>query len=157
MPSFIAGGYTATWNSLALGQAADGYRISHQVFKQLVTGDTYAEAPQEAIYRGAEATIQFTLVEFGEGGIQSIKWPYSATKWQIGTVGRADVISAIAKTLVLTAVAGTPAAASPATLTAGYAILHENFPVEVLYAPKLREVPLRMRLYPDSGVLAVET
>jgi hypothetical protein len=155
--AFIAGGYTATWNALAVGQIADGIRLIHQFFKRLVSGDAYAESPQDAIYRGAELAIAFRLMEFDAAAIQTIKWPYAATKWDISTVGRADVGSSLAKSLVLTAVAGTPAAATPATATFSKAILHENFPVEVLYAPDLREVPLRMRIYPTSGVLGVET
>lgn len=155
---FIAGGYTATWNSQALGQAAAGYRLSHEVFRRLVRGDTYAETPQDGIYRGAEVSLAFTMIEYDAAGLQGIKWPYNvSTKWTVGTVGRADVAGSLAKALVLTAVAGTPAAATPATLTLTLSILHENFPVEVLFAPDLREIPLRMRVYPSSGVFGVET
>lgn len=155
--AFISGGYTATWNSLAMGQAADGYRLSHQVFKRIITGDTYAESPQDAVYRGAEASIQFTLIAYDSAAVQTLKWPYSATKWQIGTVGTTDQGSSLVKSLILTAVAGTPASATPATATFAQAILHESFPVEVLFAPNLRELPIRMRLYPSSGLIGVET
>lgn len=155
--SFIAGGYTATWNTAALGQAAAGYRLSHEVFRRLVRGDTYAESPQDGIYRGAEVSLAFTMIEYDAAGLQAIKWPYSASKWTLGTVGRTDVGGSLAKSLVLTAIAGTPAATVPATLTLTLSILHENFPVEVLFAPDLREIPLRMRVYPSSGVFGVET
>ena len=154
---FIAGGYTATWNSLALGQTADGYRLTHQVFKRLITGDTYAETPQDAVYRGAEVSLAFRLIEYDAAAVQTMKWPYNATKWTIGTVGTIDVGSSLVKSLVLTAVAGTTAATVPATITASKAILHENFPIEILLAPDLREVPMRLRLYPTAGVFAVET
>ena len=155
--SFIAGQYTATWNALAIGQTADGLRLIHQVFKRLVTGDSYAEAPQDAIYRGADLAISFRLIEYDAAAVQTLKWPYSATKWQIGTVGTADVGSSLAKQLVMTAVAGTPAATTPATATFPKSILHENFPVEVLFAPDLREVPIRLRVYPVAGLLGTET
>ena len=155
--SFIAGGYTAVWNSLSVGQIAAGSRITHQVFKRLISGDAYAESPQDGVYRGGEVVIGFTSLEYDAAAIQTIKWPYSATKWDLGTVGRTDVGSSLAKSLIFTAVAGTPAAATPATMTFAKAILHENFPVEVLYAPDLREVPLRMRVYPVAGILGTET
>lgn len=155
--SFIAGQYTATWNALALGQTADGFRLTHQFFKRLITGDAYAETPQDAIYRGAEASIAARLIEYNAAAVQTLKWPYNATAWTIGTIGRLDVGGALAKSLVLTAVSGTPAAATPATVTAALAILHELFPVEVLFAPDLREVPIRMRIYPNTGVFCVET
>jgi len=155
--SFIAGQYTCTWNALACGQTADGIRLIHQFFKRLVSGDAYADSPQDAILRGAEVTLAMRLIEYDAAAIQTIKWPYSATKWQMGTVGRTDVGQSIAKQLVLTAVAGTPAAATPASITLPLAILHENFPVEVLFAPDLREIPLRMRIYPSSGLFGTET
>lgn len=155
--SFISGGYTATWNSLAIGQTADGYRLTHQVFKRLITGDTYAETPQDAVYRGAEASIAMRLIEYNAAAVETLKWPYSATKWTLGIIGGLDIVTSFVKSLVLTAVASTPAAAAPASLTASKAILHENFPVEILFAPDLREVPMRLRLYPTSGVFAVET
>lgn len=155
--TFIAGGYTATWDGLAIGQTADGYRLTHQIFKRLITGDSYAEAPQDAVYRGGEASLAMRLIEYDAAAVQTMKWPYSATKWTMGVVGRIDVGSSLVKSLVLTAVAGTTAATVPATLTASKSILHENFPVEVLFAPDLREVPMRLRLYPTAGVLAVET
>lgn len=155
--AFIAGGYTAVWNNLALGQAADGYRLQHQFFKRLISGDSYADAPQDAVYRGGELAIAFRLIEFDAAAIQTLKWPYHATKWTLGTVGRTDVGSSLAKILVLTAVAGTPAASTPASITCALSILHENFPVEILYAPDLREIPIRLRVYPNSGVFAVET
>lgn len=155
--SFIAGGYTATWNGLAVGQTADGYRLTHQVFKRLITGDTYAETPQDAVYRGAEASLAMRLIEYNAAAIETMKWPYNGTKWTIGTVGTIDVGSSLVKSLVLTAVAGTTAATVPATFTASKSILHENFPIEILFAPDLREVPMRLRLYPTNGVFAVET
>jgi hypothetical protein len=158
MPTFVAGANTVTWNALALGQTADGIRTIHQFFKRLITGDLMAESPQDAVYRGAEVALQFRLIQYDAAGIQTIKWPYSATKWDIGAVGRTDAGSAIAKSLVMTAVAGTPAATLPATFTALLSVLHENFPVEVLTAPDLKEVPIRLRVYPStSGIFATET
>jgi hypothetical protein len=149
MSNFVAGGYAATWNSLAVGQCADGFRLSHSFFKRLVTGDAMAEAPQDAVYRGAEMFLQMVLIEFNAAAIYSIMWPYGSYL-DPGTVGRMDVKSALAKTLTMTAIAGTPAASSPASLTLELTILAEGFPVELLFAPNLREIPIRLRAYPDD-------
>jgi len=154
---FIAGRYTATFNSLALGQTADGYRLSFQAFKRLVTGDMYAESPQDAIFRGMEMFLAYRLVEYDAAGVESVFWPWDSTIWSMGEVGRMDVASSLVKSMVLTAVSGTPAATSPATFTASKTCLAEGFPVELLYAPDLREVPIRQRIYPTSGVFATET
>lgn len=157
--NIVAGPYTATWNSLACGQSADGFRISHQFFKRLVTGDKFAEAPMDAVYRGAEMFANFRLIEYNAAAIATVMWPYGSFL-TMGQVGRFDITgaSAIAKSLILTAVAGTEAADSPASLTLTQAIIAEGFPVELLFAPDLREVPLRLRIYPsESGVFGSQT
>jgi hypothetical protein len=163
MTKFVAGGYTATWNALALGQAAQGYRLSHQFFKRIITGDSMAESPQDAVYRGAEMHLQCNLIEYMEAGIATIMWPYG-NYLTMGAVGRLDVQAVnntpSVKQMVFTAVAGTPAATalSPATLTLPKCILAEGFPVELLMAPDLKEVPLRMRIYPsEAGVFGTQT
>lgn len=169
--NFVAGQYTATYNSKALGQTADGYRLSHQVFKRMVTGDAGGDTPQDGIYRGMEVMLAFRLIEAAAAGVDELIYPYSATPGTPGTmgvIGRTDVRGSanavtpgvMAKSIVLTALAGTPAANDgPATITLPLAILAENFPVDILYAPDLREVPLRMRVYPTmaTGVFWTET
>lgn len=156
--SFIAGGYTVTYNSNTLGQVANGIRVSHEFFKRLITGDSYAESPQDGVYRGAQMFAEMQLLEYNATGALAAFWPYNATIFTMGTVGRLDVGSSLVKSLVLTAVAGTTAATVPASQTHANAILREGFPVELLYAPDLREVPLSMRLYPNgSGVFGTQT
>lgn len=154
--SFIAGPYTATYKQLALGQTADGFRLTHSFFKRLITGDSYAQSPQDDVYQGAEMFCQFRLIEYNAAGTKAAMWPYG-TYLTMGTVGRVSKQQGLAGSLVLTALAGTPAAGTPATLTFSYAILAEGFPVDLLFAPDLREVPLRMRVYPSSGIFGVET
>lgn len=168
--NFVAGQYTATYNAKALGQTADGYRLSHQVFKRLVTGDAGGDTPQDAIYRGMEVMLSFRLIEALATGVDDLIYPYAATvgtPLSMGVIGRTDVRGnaagdpvPIVKSLILTALAGTPAAEEgPATITMPLSILAENYPVEILYAPDLREVPIRMRIYPATatGVFGTET
>lgn len=149
--SFIAGRYTMTYNALALGQTAEGIRLSHQVFKRLITGDAGGEAKQDAVYRGIDMFLAYQLLEYNAAGALAAMWPYAATLLDMGVIGRLDVGSSIAKSVVMTALAGTPAAAVPATITLPSVILAENFPVELLFAPDLREVPMRQRIYPNSN------
>lgn len=156
--AFIAGTYTATWNSLALGQSEDGYTTSHQFFWDQIRGDAYGETPQDAVYRGGEFDISWRSIDYDAAGIQTAMWPFSATIYTLGVPGRTAIGSSIAKSLILTAVAGTPAATKPATLTLTNAAIKEGFPVELLYAPRLRTVPLRMRVWPSSsGVFGTTT
>jgi hypothetical protein len=157
---FMAGGYTSTWNGLACGQTAQGYRLSHQFFKRIITGDKYGQAPQDAVYQGAEMHIQFNLIEYMEAAIATIMWPYGAYL-TMGVVGRLDVQQSLVKQMLFTAVATTPAAAalSPATLTLPLCMLSEGFPVELLMAPDLKEIPIRMRIYANdtTGVFGTQT
>lgn len=162
MSKFLAGQYTATYNGKALGQSAEGFRLSHQFFKRLVTGDLGAETPQDGVYRGREQFAAFRLIEAAEAGVEELAEPYG-DPLELGQIGILDQQGSSAsggsgsgpatgkvKSLVLTAVAGTSAAdGGPATMTFPNAILAEGFPVEVLYGPDLREIPVRMRIYPD--------
>jgi hypothetical protein len=153
--SFIAGRFTATLNAQSLGQTADGYRVSHQSFARQITGDALADTPQDAIHRGAEMFVATRLIEYNAAGAANALWPFG-TIYDMGVIGR--LYSAIADSLILTAVAATPAAATPATATFLLTILAEGFPVELLFAPDLREVPLRFRVYPNSsGVFGTQT
>lgn len=156
--AFIAGPFSCTWNSLACGQAEDGYTTSHQFFWELIRGDSFGESPQEAIYRGGEMDISFRAVDFSAAAMQTMFWIGSATIYTLGTPGRSAIGSSMAKTLVLTAVSGTTAATVPATLTLTNTMIKENFPVDLVYAPRLRYVPMRLRVLPSaSGVFGTVT
>jgi len=154
MGSFIAGSYSVTWNTAALGQLEAGATIEHRDFKRIITGDNYADTPQDAIHRGNEVFAQMTLIEYAAAGIAAAISPGSTAYLDFDRIiGTLDVGSgtANAKVLVLTALAGTPAAAVPASITFSAAILAEGFPVSILFAPDLRTVPIRFRCYPDSN------
>lgn len=162
MSNFVAGQYTATWNSLALGQTQEGFRLSHSFFKRLITGDLAAQTPQDAVYQGREQFVAFRLIEAAAAGAGALAEPYQAANngINLGTIGVLDIqgsavgsgFNGPAHALVLTAVAGTTAATfGPATITFPYSILAEGFPVEVLYGPDLRDIPIRMRCYPDMA------
>ena len=165
--SFIAGKYTATYDAgggpITIGQVSAGFTLEHVVSKQLITGDQEGDSVQDAVYRGHNCFLEFTLMEYDEAGALDVFWPYStgvSAHGEQGVIGRMDVQTeggAIAGPLVLTVVTGSPAdvvsgPAGPQTLTANQAILAEDFPVRMLFAPALRDIPIRMRLYPyDSS------
>lgn len=162
----VAGRYTATFNAAALGQTAEGIRISHQFFKRMVHGDAGGDTPQNAIYRGREQFLNFRLIEAASAGITAMIDPYAATPGTpltLGVIGQIDVaygsVAGVAKQVVLTALAGTPAATvGPATITLPLCVLAENFPVEALLGPDLREIPVRLRVYPNSsGVFGTQS
>lgn len=160
--NFVAGDYTATYNAKALGQTADGFRLDHRFFKRIVTGDAEGDTPQDAIYRGRDQRVSFRLIEALEAGIADIVEPYASSRGTAGTQGTVGVMdirnaggaspTALALSLVLTAVSGTSAATDgPASITAVLTQLIEDFPVEVLYGNDLREVPIQCRIYPNAS------
>lgn len=147
--TFIAGPYVVSYNGTTVGQCRD-ITIEHFVNKQLITGDNLAATPQDAVYQGMEVFVEFTMMEHDNVFALDAFWPYSGTDGVPGQVGRLDVASSLAKVLLLTAVAGTTAGAvTLEDFNATLAILAEGFPVRILQAPALKEVPIRMRLYPD--------
>ena len=164
---FAAGQYTVTYNAKACGQASDGIRISHQFLARLITGDAMGDTPQDSLYRGLEMLVAFNLMNYNAAAVQDILWPYGAAM-DVNTVGLFAVQNGLAKQLVLTSVitssttlgggtVGSTNAPVPATRTIPLAILQEGFPVELLFAPDLREVPVRMRGFPDASTGAFGT
>ncbi len=164
MGNFIAGGYTCTYNSKALGQMADGIRMTYELFKKVITGHLGGDTPQDAVYRGQNRTSSFRLIEADSAGIADLLYPYSDTvgdEWDLGVIGLLDVRgqgggspTSRARSMVLTAISGTSAANdAAATITLPYSILHHNYPVETLLAPDLKEIPVRMMHYPNMAAV----
>lgn len=157
--SFIAGRYGIVYGNspVSVGQVRDPI-LEHYVNKQLVVGDNFGTAPQDAVYQGMEVFLEFTLLEFDAAGALDVFWPYDDTSGVPGVIGRTDVGSGVAQEIKLSPLTGTPAAGAAAgpggtnpVFNATYAILAEGFPVRLLKAPALKEIPIRLRLYPDSA------
>ncbi|OGT57668.1 MAG: hypothetical protein A3E01_02720 [Gammaproteobacteria bacterium RIFCSPHIGHO2_12_FULL_63_22] len=146
--SFIAGAYTVTYNALALGQARDGYRLRVSPAVEEITGDNYGDTVQDGVYRGGSCFLQMDLLEYNAAAIQTAMWPYG-TFGTLGVIGRLQ--TALAKQIVMTAVAGTPAASTPATVTFARAILAPGQQTELLFAPRLRIVPIMFQILPDGS------
>lgn len=150
--SFIAGRYSMTLGGSTVGQTADGITLNHSFFKRLITGDNFAQTPQDAIFQGAEMFVSYRLLEYNATSARAAFWPYGSAWLTMSTViGTLD--SANASQLILTALTGTPAAAAsaPTSVTLPLCILAEGFETELLMAPDLREIPIRQRVYPNSS------
>ncbi len=149
---FISGRYTAVWNSLACGQSREGFRISHQFMKKLIMGDAMGETPQDAILRGMEVLVQADLMHANQAAIGTMLNPYGdGYAFDPLKIGQLDVQNGFAKAFILTAVNTGTGAPVPASQTLLKAVIQENFPVGLLFAPDLREVPVRLRAYPAAN------
>lgn len=145
MASFIAGPYTVAYNALALGILEDGITLEATQSTEAITGDNLGDSIQDAVYRGGNVFLDMVLQQFDAAGAQSAFWPYEFANW--GNVGQIGTLSSDwSKPLVLTSVAGTSAV--PAVLTVPNVILAPNYPVRMLFASRLRNVPIRFQVLP---------
>lgn len=146
--TLVCGQYTVTWNSVALGIMLGDSGLP--VIEGSNTGepvgntDTYGKSMIDAIYQGGNFFASMTCAEYKTGSIAAW-WPFS-TLGQMGVIGR--LYYGLSQALVLTAVSGTPAASSPASITASKAILAPGFSSRLIFGPTLRNVPLRFQLFP---------
>lgn len=154
--TLIAGPYVGTWNSVALGIFAGDGGLPTLEFastsEPIGNTSAYGKTVIDEIYQGVNPTMSMTCEEYKAGPIAAF-WPYHATLWRLGTIG--VLMYTLAQALVLTAVTGTSASASPASFTASKTILLPGFATRLVYGPTLRTVPLRFRLYPFDSAGAV--
>lgn len=149
--TFIAGQFTGTLGGSSLGILEDGWRLRWQWLKEMIDRtDAYGDSPIDAIQRGVSVNISGIFKETLAKVITAVS-PYNSyaptgsSAFAHPTVGVLD--TSLVATLVLTAVAGTPAASTPTSLTAAGAIQSTDA-VDQLWGPTLRKTPFNFQLYP---------
>lgn len=128
----------------------NGYEIQLEPKEQMINrSDQFGDMLIDTIYRGADWYCQYESMEAWLNGVRTAMYPYGALG-TVGTIGRLG--SDLAVNLVLTATTGTPAATSPATLTANLTKLAPNSQPNMSFNSELRTVPTRLVFFPyDSG------
>jgi len=151
--TLIAGRYTVTWNAVALGVlesngSTDPALELSYLSEPVNQTDLWGDADLDHLIRGSQAFCQLICKEYKTGSIGAA-WPFGtpAIAAPVGVYMGANY----AQALVLTAISGTTASASPATVTATYACLAPNTPLHLLYGPTLRKVPIRWQLLPYTS------
>jgi hypothetical protein len=146
--SEIAGGYTVTWNSVALGifQGEQDVPSIIRVPKSrpVNSTDRYGQSKIDSVHLGHDFMFEGVLMEYPKALplLQMIE-----TVWgRLGTIGALKFSAA--QPLVLTAIAGTTASTAPATVTASKAVWSDDHPTRLFYGPQLRVVPVRLDLLP---------
>lgn len=165
LDQFVAGRYSGAYNLLDVGITRDGYLLTlDSEMEDIGETDAWGLTVIDGLWRGGNCFIQFTSVAYKAGSLAAF-WPYGGAVNANGVLGVlvdgtiaapnqlpiARLASDIAKPLVLTSTAGTPAAANPATLTATAALLSKNNNGRVMFNSKLRDVPVRLRCYPFTS------
>lgn len=154
--TITAGAYTATYNSNSLGDTQDGWRHEVTGHRKDVTVDRFGDMPIDGVYRGVSSFVEAVLKDWDAAGFNALWWPYNGTPGVAGVVGRLEVGSQLALSLVLSALSGTPAATTgPASATFALSILDAEFARNVNYNSEDRSMPVRIRNYVNTsnGVL----
>ena len=148
--SFIAGPYTVTYKAINAGQIQDGIRLIENYRAEPIIGDSYGDSEQDEVYRGGNVHFLFTLMEWDKIIDSGALYPHAA-RGVIGQVGRLPVQQSLVGALIFTAVAGTPAATQPASITVSKAKIARDFDIETFFGNRLRAVPVRMQAFPYSS------
>ena len=150
----IAGPYTGTYNSQAVGFTIEGFRWGQEMLAEMIDKtDLFAKTIIDSIYQGMNARISYKSRVYDANNVAPIS-PWGA----LGVVYTAAApiarsARAVAKAFVLTAVAATPAAAAPASLTANLSLLANGTNTELLFDSSAREIPVSLQLYPYEGAV----
>ncbi len=154
LATLIAGRMSATYNSVDVGITRQGHEIEIQLKAEMIDeSDLYGLSTIDALLRGGDAFYSATFREYKAGSISVLTRPFGGTLGLLTNAANPMGVLASdkAQALVLTATANTPAASSPASLTASKALLAENYPVKIVHDSRLKELPVRMRLYPYAS------
>lgn len=144
---FAPGYYSMTYDGDDMGLVEGVRRLRRRANAQMITTDKYGLV--DGVYKGGECFLAMTFKEWN-ADIQAALWPFGADIGEMGLNGR--LLTGMAKAIVLTAEAGTPAATlGPATITANLAILAPENDVEVILGNEQRDVPVLFQLFPYEG------
>lgn len=150
--TFVGGPYVTAYGSgpTSIGLTEDGIRYRQAIHKAAVRADAYGDSVIDEFYRGGDVHLTLVGLEYG-AGLKALLYPFSPTPGQIGKMGLVgrSVESQIASAIVLSAIAGTPAATNPASLTAAKACIEGEVDFEL--AARLRRIPVTMRCYPYTS------
>lgn len=148
--TLIGGRYSSTLNSADLGITETGYEIVLVPKAELISqSDAYGDTLIDFFFRGCDVSCIFDSLEYKTGPVTAA-WPWG-TLGAMGIIGRLG--SGIATSHVMTSTAGTPAVASPTSLTGARAILSPGFNVALLFNSKLRKVPVRFDYLPSDAAV----
>lgn len=152
LDTIIAGRYSGTFNAVDVGITQNGYELEQGSSAEMVDEtDAYGGSAIDAVYRGGNVFLTFESKAYKAGSITPF-WPWGALGTMLtaaAPLGR--LASAVASAMVISAVAATPAAAAPATLTGPLAILAPNQSARLLYNSKVRNVPVRLQFFPSNS------
>lgn len=144
--TFIGGPYTLVHGStpVSVGLLQDGIRISTDFAMAPFSGDQYGDSVLGAFYRGGNTYINFGGLEY-TAMLPAVFQSSVGVPGRMGLVGR-ELESQVSQPVVASAVSGTPAATSPATVTSSKAAMMGRADWEM--ASRLRTLSVQMQCFP---------
>lgn len=167
--TFIAGAFTATWDAQPIGSTEDGFEISYNRIQEEIRTDMY-RGLLDAVHQGIDMSIRMVLMEADFEALRHMIWPFDhdwdGTQYeespantitntgQVGGTGQ--LISSLAKQLILTPCGGTTVK-SKGNLSTGGTLASITFPRTVLstdavtlkYASSLMKIPVTLTVLPN--------
>ncbi len=163
--TIISGRYSSTYtipsgSPVDLGVTNDpGYKLSFTPDWELVKDtDAYGANVIEAIWLGLSQVAVDWIGKEIKAGPYSVITQYGtmtttgANTFTSGLVGRRG--TDLAGSLIMSATASTPAAATPASMTFLYAQIHEGVNVDMVFGPRHRTIPIRVRIIANGTTVA---
>ncbi len=150
----VAGAYTGTYNSVAMGQQEDGFRLRMSFAEEEIRSNTYGDSVIDAVYRGGNVFLSGVFIEsdsvLAKAAVSPLNpWGLGASVSGLGFMGTVGRLAfGVSQAIVLTAVTGLSAASSIATLTATNSLLDQNLSQETVLANRARYIALTFRLFP---------
>jgi hypothetical protein len=158
--TFIGGRYSSTLGGGDFGLTEQGYQlviVGHA--EKIQQSDAYGDSLLDWFMRGCDVSVIADSLEYkgsmGASGPHAATWPYGTTFGAHGVIGR--LASNVALSLVMSATASTPAATTPASLTAARTMLEPGFNVALLFNSRLRKVPARFACLPSDSFVHFTT
>lgn len=144
-------------NAVDIGTFEGSLRENRTMHAQDVRAGRFGDTVLDGVYRGANV-FQIVVIKEWTEIIRDAIWPFDEELGNTGIHGR--MLTDIAGSLVLTAIAGTTAAVQgPVTRTYPLAILSPEHNTELIFGAEERNIPIVFRCYPNisSGGIAAAT
>jgi hypothetical protein len=157
--TFVSGPFSATYNAKAVGSIEDGFEQVHNTLYEDIRPDHY-RGLLDGVVLGVDMMVRAVLLETDMQAIGDMVWPFQDASGAIltpGTIGMVgQLLSALAKPLVLTPCAGTTSATAGklgggalASITYAKAVLAAD-PVAIKYAATHRKIPVSFLILPSE-------
>lgn len=157
--TFVSGPFSATYNAKALGSIEDGFEQIHNTLLEEIRPDHF-RGLLDGVVLGVDMVVRAVLYEADMPGVADAIWPFLNSSGAIltpGTIGATgQLLSALAKPLVLTPCPGTTSATAGklgggalASITYSKAVLAAD-PVAIKYAATHRKLPVSFLILPSE-------